>query len=123
MAFLTLNREKLKTNYAYLDQLFADAGIAWAMVTKVLCGDKRYLEAIAELGIEEVCDSRVSNLKLIKQIKPSIQTVYIKPPARRSIPSIVRYADASFNSEIQTIRWLSEEAVRQQKLHKGHHHD
>ncbi len=71
-----------------------------------------------KLDIEQVCDSRVTNLKIIKSIKPSVETIYIKPPAKRSIPNIVRYADISMNTEIETIQLLSEEAQKQHKTHK-----
>ncbi len=53
----------------------------------------------------------------MKEINPAIRTVYIKPPAKRSIKNIIKYADVSFNTQIETIRWLSEEAQRQAKKH------
>jgi len=118
MAYLTLNKNNLKKNFNFLEKTFSKYNISWAIVSKLLCGNKNYLQIISDLGIKEICDSRVSNLKRIKEINPNIQTYYIKPPAKRSIASIVKYADASFNTEIQTIKWLSEEAVKQDKLHK-----
>lgn len=118
MAFIQLYREKLQHNYRFLDTTFREHGIDWAIVTKLLCGTGAYLEEVLKLGITEVCDARVSNLKKIRELAPHVQTVYIKPPARRSIPAIVKYADASFNTEYETICWLSEEAVRQKKEHK-----
>jgi predicted amino acid racemase len=51
-------------------------------------------------------------------MNPNIQTVYIKPPAKRSIPNLIKYADVSFNTDFYTIKMLSEEAFRQNKLHK-----
>lgn len=118
MAYLTLNRQKLKTNYEYLSKLFADNGIEWSIVTKMLCGHEAYLQEVINLGIEEICDARISNLKKVKEMAPDVQTVYIKPPAKRAISDIVRYADASFNTEFDTIKLLSEEAGRQGKIHK-----
>lgn len=118
MAFITLDKQKLQKNYQYLDTLFSENGIEWAIVSKLLCGTEDYLDVLCNLGIEELCDSRISNLKMVKEKHPDIQTVYIKPPAKRSIPDVIRYADASFNTEIQTINWLSEEAQRQDRLHK-----
>lgn len=118
MAFLTLNKKKLQHNYEVLDKLMKKHDVEWAIVTKLLCGNEKYLKEVLDLGIPEVCDSRISNLKKIKKIRPDVQTVYIKPPARRSIHKVVKYADASFNSESETIRLLSEEAVRQNKIHK-----
>lgn len=118
MAFLKLNTAKLKHNYQFLDKLFKDNEVEWSVVTKLLCGHKGYLEELLKLGPKEVCDARLSNIKTIKKINPAIQTVYIKPPAKRSIKDIITYVDVSFNTELQTIKWLSEEAVRQDKIHK-----
>lgn len=118
MAFIELYRDKLKHNYEYLDQLFAEHGKSWAVVSKLLCGNKMYLKELINLGAKEICDSRISNLKTIKEINPNIDTVYIKPPAKRSIPNVIKYADASFNTEYKTIQMLSDEAVKQGVHHK-----
>ena len=118
MAFITLNKKKLKDNYTGLAKLFKKYDKDWAIVTKLLCGNKDYLKEVLDLGIEEVCDSRIKNLKVIKAMAPQVQTVYIKPPSKRSIKTIVKYADVSFNTESDTIRLLSEEAKRQDKIHK-----
>src|SRR5690606_28114951 len=111
-------KDKLKHNYQYLDKLFKKHNKEWAIVTKMLCGNRTYLEEVLRLGVKEICDSRISNLKVVKSIDPNVETVYIKPPAKRSIAKVVKYADCSFNTEFETIRLLSEEAQRQKKLHK-----
>ena len=118
MAFITLNVKKLKENFDYLDNLFKNNSIKWSIVSKMLCGNKEYIIELLNLGITQICDSRVSNLKIIKSIKPNIETIFIKPPAHRAISNIVKYADISLNTEIKTIQLLSEEAVRQNKIHK-----
>ncbi|HER09569.1 MAG TPA: alanine/ornithine racemase family PLP-dependent enzyme [Bacteroides sp.] len=118
MAFMTLDSRKLKSNYEYLDRLFKMNGIQWTVVTKMLCGNRLYLNEVLKLGVTQASDSRVSNLKAIKAINPAIETIYIKPPAKRAIPSVVKYADISMNTEIETIKLLSEEARRQNKIHK-----
>ncbi|NBB89119.1 MAG: alanine/ornithine racemase family PLP-dependent enzyme [Bacteroidetes bacterium] len=118
MATITLFKERLKKNYEYLNQLFSENDVEWAAVTKLLCGNRLYLEELLDLGIKEVCDSRIQNLRTIKSIDESVQTVYIKPPALDEIEETVRYADVSFNSESSIIRELSNEAKRQNKTHK-----
>lgn len=118
MAYIQLDKKKLKQNYKYLNKLFKNRNIDWSIVTKILCGNKDFLPYILELGIKEVCDSRVSNLKKIKSLKPEIKTVYIKPPAKKNIPNIVKYADVSFNTESRTVELLSAEAVKQGKVHR-----
>lgn len=118
MAFVTLNRQKLVHNYRYLEGVFERNGISWGVVTKILCGHGAYLQEILALGPTQLLDTRISNLRMIKKLDPNIQTVYIKPPARRNVPGVVRYADVSFNTEIATIRLLSDEARKQGKVHK-----
>lgn len=118
MAYLRLYKDRLRHNYNYLQKLFDKHEKDWAIVTKLLCGNKPFLKEVIDLGIEEICDSRLSNLKKIKEINPNVQAVYIKPPPKRSIKNVVKYADVSFNSESSTIQLLSEEAVRQNKIHK-----
>lgn len=118
MAFLKLYRKKLKHNYLFLDELFKRNNIEWGAVSKLLCGNKLFIQELVDLGIKELHDTRITNLKVIKQVAPEIQTVYIKPPPKRSIASVIKYADVSFNTDLTTIKLLSAEAVKQEKSHK-----
>lgn len=118
MAFVTLDIKKLKSNFNYLNTLFKKNGIKWSVVSKILSGNKAYLTELLKFDISQICDSRVSNLKVIKSINPKIETIYIKPPAKLAIPGVVKYADVSLNTEFATIKMLSDEAKKQKKMHK-----
>jgi predicted amino acid racemase len=118
MATLILDTKKLKSNFDYLDTQFKKKGIDWSVVTKMLCGNKLFLSELLKFDCTQVCDSRVSNIKEIRSISPNIEVIYIRPPAKSMIPSIVKYADISMNTEIETIKMLSEEAKKQGKVHK-----
>ncbi|MCB0705815.1 MAG: alanine racemase [Saprospiraceae bacterium] len=118
MAFITLDIKKLKSNFDLLNAVFVKNNIQWSVVTKMFSGSKSYLTELLKFDIPQVCDSRVSNLKVIKAINPDIETIYIKPPAKRSIANVVTYADISVNTEFQTIKYLSKEAKKQNKIHK-----
>lgn len=118
MAIITMSKRKLKKNFEALDDLFEKNGITWGIVSKLLCGHEEFIREVIDLGVKQLCDSRVSNLKMIKSISENIETIYIKPPPKRSISSIVKYADISVNTEINTIKLLSEEAQKQNKAHK-----
>lgn len=115
---MKLYRERLKHNYNHLNQVFREKNIDWGVVTKLLCGEETFLREVLALGVKEIHDSRVTNLKAIKKMAPDVQTVYIKPAPKQSIPDIIEYADVSFETELDIIRLLSEEAVRQNRLHK-----
>lgn len=118
MAYIELHTEKLKHNFEFLDNFFKNNGKEWGVVSKLLCGNRAYLKELMNLGVMEIHDSRISNLKVIKSINPEVQTVYIKPPAKKAIRSLVKYADVSFNTEFETIKLISEEAGKQKKTHK-----
>ena len=118
MAYITLNRNKLRHNYRFLKQLFDNNRMQWSIVTKLLCGNSLFIEEIRKLGIKQVCDSRMTNVKTIKKIYPEVEVIYIKPPASKAIPDIIQYTDISFNTEYSTLKMLSDEARRQGKTHK-----
>lgn len=118
MAFLKLYKNNLKHNFNFLKNKFYENNISWGIVTKLLCGNQLFLKEVIKLGINELHDTRIINLKMIKLLNSNIQTVYIKPPAKRSIKNVVKYADVSFNTQFSTIELLSEEAHKQNKLHK-----
>lgn len=118
MAILKLYREKLRDNYNFLKKLFDEHNIEWGVVTKLLCGNEKFIREIVDLGVMEIHDSRISNLKVVKKINSQIQTVYIKPPPKRSIKNVIKYADVSLNSDYRIIKLLSDEAVKQDRLHK-----
>ena len=118
MSIVTLNKDKLKHNFNFLENLFSENNIEWSLVTKVLCGNETFLREVLSLPIEEFCDSRISNLKKIKALSPDAQTVYIKPVPSTFIEDIIWYADVSFNTEIKTLFLLSNKAVLLNKFHK-----
>ncbi|MDZ7718443.1 MAG: alanine/ornithine racemase family PLP-dependent enzyme [Balneolaceae bacterium] len=118
MAYLKLYREELLHNFHFLDELFKENSIKWGITTKLFCGNKAFLKEVIDLGIGEVHDSRVSNLKVIKKLDPETVTIYIKPPPKDIVRDVVKYADISLNTELATLHELSEEAERQDKIHK-----
>jgi len=118
MAYLNLYKNKLQHNYSMLQKWFKENDIEWGVVSKVLCGNRLYLQELVKLGVTEFHDTRIGNLKMIKQVAPNAQTVYIKPPAKRSINNIIKFADVSFNTDYTTIKMLSDEAGKQKKTHK-----
>lgn len=118
MAYVKLYRSELRHNYEYLDKLFKSNDIKWGITTKLMCGNRDFINEVIDLGVGEVHDSRISNLKVVKNIDPDTVTIYIKPPPKDTIPELIKYADISLNTELSTMHELSEEAVRQDKIHK-----
>ncbi len=64
MAFVELDREKLRENFNLLKRRFDEYDVEWGIVTKLLCGNKLFLQEVLNLGVKEIHDSRISNLGL-----------------------------------------------------------
>ncbi len=122
MATLTIDTDKICSNIIKLQNYLSKNGITWTLVTKMLCGDKASLEkiipAVCIKNLHSVGDSRITNLRIIKEIKPDVVTMYIKPPALNQVKNVVKYANISLNTSYKTIEALNREAERQGKIHR-----
>lgn len=118
MAELIVDTQKLKKNFDYLNELFSSNNVQWSITTKLLCGHEDLLKSVLEFDINQYCDSRIDNLKIIKKIKPTAETVLIKPPLIKLAEETVEYADISLNTEESTIRALSNAAVKKNVTHQ-----
>ncbi|MGO1401363.1 MAG: alanine racemase [Flaviflexus sp.] len=118
MARVTLSRSKLRTNYKNLEDLLERKDVSWGAVSKLFCGDMSFIGEVLDLGIAEVHDSRIANLRAIKEQHPEVRTVYIKPAAHSAISDVVAWADVSFHSEMSTLEELNGEARRQGTTHE-----
>lgn len=113
---LTVNTSHLRENVRVITSLCAEHGIRITAVTKVFCGDPVIARVLTEEGISMLGDARVANLK--KQDGLDAEKWLIRPPMLSEITDLVRYADASLNSEMTTVRAINEECLRQGKTHK-----
>lgn len=117
MATLKTNRDALRHNHAELERRMAGHGVAYGIVTKLLCGNEDLLAEVLALNPREVMDARTGNLKAVRSLDPNARTVYIKPPAPGNAAEVVRWADVSFNTELATLEALDREAERQGVVH------
>lgn len=122
MAYLKINPKRIIQNIQKINYLVDKHNKKWSLVTKVLSGHKKTLESVLKSDeitkIHSIADSRVSNLKTIKNINKNLVTMYLKPPAKSYTKSVVKYADISLNTEYSTIFSLNEEAKSQNTIHK-----
>ncbi len=122
MATLSINTERILENITKLNIYLSEKNIKWTLVTKMLCGNKPALEKILfddEIKkLHSLGDSRLTNLRAIKEINPDLVTMYIKPPAPKLVENIIKYCDISLNTSYSTIEMLDFEAGKQNKKHK-----
>jgi predicted amino acid racemase len=122
MAELQINIKEIRNNINKLNNFFKQHDIKWSLITKVFSGDKEFMQQILTpdiiKDIHSVGDSRLSNLKNLKEVNKDLITIYIKPPAHEYIEEVVEYADISLNSSYETIKELNAAAARKNKIHK-----
>ncbi|HOD55018.1 MAG TPA: alanine racemase [Candidatus Cloacimonadota bacterium] len=122
MAFIEIHIKRILENIQKLNDLLHSKGKSWTLVQKILGSNN---EVITELlksdlleSLHSIGDSHLSGLKAVKKINPHMKTLYIKPPALAYIEEVVKYADISINTALNTIYALNKEAHKQNKIHK-----
>ncbi len=113
---LIIDKHKLEENTRTIIRNCGAYGIEVAAVTKCYCAIPELAEAQIRGGAKMLADSRVENLKKLKDIP--VEKMLIRIPMISQAAEVVEYADISLNSEIDVVRALSREAVRRGKKHK-----
>jgi predicted amino acid racemase len=108
--------EKIKNNTKRLVNMCSEYNIKVAGVTKVFCGNSRIAQAMVDGGITMLADSRIENLEKIKEI--DVPKMLLRLPMISQAEKVVNFADISLNSELKTIKILSEKALKFKKEHK-----
>lgn len=91
--------------------------ISFSLVTKMLVGYRPLVEYIVKHGnVSVICDSRIKNLLIYSDI--DAEKWLIRSPMMSEIRDVVRYCDASINSELEVIKAINMEAINQNKIHK-----
>lgn len=110
-----INLSKLKHNAETIKKMCNKQGISIAGVTKGFCGNKYLAQAMVEGGIEVLADSRIENLEKIKDL--DVKKLLLRIPMKSIANKVVELTDVSLNSEIETIKELSNQAIKQNKIH------
>jgi ornithine racemase len=113
---LEINLRKLQYNTRLEVETLSKLGIEIMGVNKVFNGIFETAEAIYKGGINVIAESRINNLKRLKDLP--CKKALLRTPALSEIEEVIRYADISLNSELEVVKALSREARRQNKTHK-----
>ena len=112
---LIIDKNKVKHNTRLLADKCREHGINIAGVTKVFCAIPEVAAAMVEGGASLLADSRVQNLKKLKDMK--VPKMLLRIPMLTQVEEVVELADISLNSEYETIRALSEAALKKGRVH------
>lgn len=92
-------------------------GISLMGVTKAVLGEPSIAKAMIQGGVKFIADSRIENIQKMKSAGILTQFVLLRTPLSQA-ESIVKNADISINTEIETLKSLSYHANKQNKIHQ-----
>ncbi len=118
---LRIDLNKINKNLDTVVSIAKRGGCSLMIVTKSFCADEHIVgEILKNDYVQYLADSRVQNLAsyVDKCHMAGKETVLLRLPQLCEIPEVVRCADISQNSELETIKALDAEAARQNKKHK-----
>lgn len=104
-------------NASVILSLCAKNGIAPTAVVKGYNGIDGITQAIVSAGYKSLGSSRLTHLAAIRERGYPVRTVALRIPMQSEIAELVRVADVSLESEIETMRLVDEEAGRAGKKH------
>ncbi|MFO7888374.1 MAG: ornithine racemase Orr [Eubacteriales bacterium] len=113
---VNIDLNKLKKNVNTIKKVCSENDLRMGVVTKVFCADKTITEAILEEDIDFLADSRIENLKTLKDV--SLEKWLIRIPMKSEIKDLVKYSNLSLNSELEIIELIQKESEKQNRIHK-----
>jgi predicted amino acid racemase len=114
---LEVDLEKIQHNAHTLIGRLSDHGISVTGVTKATLGSPDIAGALLRAGVSTLGDSRIENIEAMRCLSVTASMVLIRSPMLSQVERVVRYADISFNTELDVIRKLSSAAKKANKTH------
>ena len=114
---LEISASKIENNARKIYELCKANVIEPAGVVKGFSAIPQVAELFVKAGFKTLGDSRMKEIIRLSSSDIDADLMLIRIPMPSEIPELVRYADSSLNSEIETIRLINEEARKQEKIH------
>lgn len=114
---LEIYPERITSNAQTVIKACHDHGAKVACVTKVTCAHPAMVSAYERGGADMIADSRIMNLMSLADTGSPLPLMLLLIPAPSRVADVVRCADVTLNSSLQTLKLLSEAA---EFLHKRH---
>lgn len=112
---IVINLTKIKHNADNIISLCKSRNIEVVGVTKVFCARRPIVNAFLEGGIKAIGDSRIENIKRLKEY--NCKKILLRIPMESNVNDVVKYCDISLNSELDIVKKLSKVAKKMNKIH------
>jgi predicted amino acid racemase len=115
---LDIYLDKIRNNSENIKALCSKQGIKVVGITKGCCAITEVGQAMIGGGISILGDSRIENLRGLKEAGLKAETMLIRIPMLSEVDRVLDWADISLNSEIFVIKLLSQEALKRKIIHR-----
>jgi predicted amino acid racemase len=115
---LEINLDKICHNARILVKLLAARGISVTGITKATLGSPEIADALLRAGVNTIGDSRIENIENMRRAGVQAAMTLVRSPMLSQVDQVIKYADVSFNTELNVIRKLSD-AARESKQNHG----
>lgn len=109
---------KIRQNTEAVVKLCRPAGIQVVGTTKACCGHPEVARAMLAGGVTMLADSRLRNIRRLRAAGISCGIMLLRLPAPSQVDDVVRLADVSLNTQVETVQSLSEAAQAQGLTHE-----
>lgn len=113
-----INLTRILHNARYVMDFCEKNGIEVMGITKGVCAFEPVVKAMLDGGIKKLGDSRIQNIKRLREAGFDIPIYLIRIPMLSEVRDVVHLADGSLNSEVEVVKALSQEALAVGKTHK-----
>ncbi len=117
MPRIEISLSQIRDNTRILSEFYKQKGISLMGVSKAVLGNPLVAEAMIQGGVKFIADSRIENIQKMKSAGVATRFVLLRT-ALSQAESVVRNADISLNTEIETVKELSYYANAQNKIHQ-----
>lgn len=115
---IVADSDKIAANARAVVELCDAHGVEVAAVTKCVCGEPQIVQAVLDGGVARIAESRLGNVRRIRQAGITVDVLLLRLPSLSEVDDVVALTQCSLNSEAQTLRALSDAALRRHVTHE-----
>nr|WP_239112985.1 alanine/ornithine racemase family PLP-dependent enzyme [Halomicronema sp. CCY15110] len=117
MPRIEITLSQIRHNARTLSEFYEPKGISLMGVSKATLGDPAIAKAMIQGGVKFIADSRIENIQKMRNAGISTQFVLLRT-ALSQAEAVVKNVDISLNTELATVRELSNFAKLHNTLHQ-----
>lgn len=115
---LEVDLKKIFHNGKKVMHMCEENSIEICAVVKGSDSSSKVANTLTKAGCKSIGDSRIEKIAKMKEEGVTAQMLLLRLPMLCEIEEVVKYADISLNSEMNTLLALNKESIKQDKIHK-----